>query len=78
MDMNLLKNIIPLLIKATGRTIELTIISVVLGSLIGVFVALLKLSKIKVLNGLASFYTWIIRGTPMLLQLYFFYYGYLF
>ncbi|MBV1821217.1 ABC transporter permease subunit, partial [Coprococcus sp. MSK.21.13] len=71
MDMNLLKNIIPLLIKATGRTVELTIISVVLGSLIGVFVALLKLSKVKVLYGLASFYTWIIRGTPMLLQLYF-------
>ncbi|MBE6065876.1 amino acid ABC transporter permease [Clostridium cochlearium] len=75
MDMNLLKNIIPLLIKATGRTVELTIISVILGSLIGVFIALLKLSKVKVLYGLASFYTWIIRGTPMLLQLYFFYYG---
>ncbi|WP_027624428.1 amino acid ABC transporter permease [Clostridium lundense] len=75
MDMNLLKEIAPILLKASGKTIELTIISVILGSLIGIIVALLKLSKNKVIYAVASFYTWIIRGTPMLLQLFFFYYG---
>lgn len=37
--------------------------------------ALLKLSKNKLILTVASLYTWIIRGTPMLLQLFFFYYG---
>lgn len=75
MEINLLKEIFPVLIKATGITIELTVISVVLGTLIGIIVALLKLTKNPVVNFIASFYTWIIRGTPMLLQLFFFYYG---
>ncbi|KGK87247.1 L-cystine transport system permease protein YecS [bioreactor metagenome] len=75
MEINLLKEIFPILIKATGITIELTVISVVLGTLIGIIVALLKLTKNPFINVIASFYTWIIRGTPMLLQLFFFYYG---
>ena len=75
MDINILKEIFPVLLKASGKTIQLTVISVVLGSLIGIIVALLKLSNNKVIYTLASFYTWIIRGTPMLLQLFFFYYG---
>ncbi|WP_125154350.1 amino acid ABC transporter permease [Clostridium rectalis] len=75
MDGQLLKDIFPILLKASGITIELTVISVVLGSLIGIIIALLKLSKNKVIWAIASFYTWIIRGTPMLLQLFFFYYG---
>lgn len=75
MDINVLKEIFPVLIKATGITIELTVISVVLGTIIGIFVALLKLTKNPFINVIASFYTWIIRGTPMLLQLFFFYYG---
>lgn len=75
MEINLLKEIFPVLVKATGITIELTVISVVLGTLIGIIVALLKLTKNPFINVIASFYTWIIRGTPMLLQLFFFYYG---
>jgi len=75
LETNLLKEIFPILIKATGITIELTVISVVLGTLIGIIVALLKLTKNPFINVIASFYTWIIRGTPMLLQLFFFYYG---
>jgi len=75
LDINILKEIFPVLLKASGKTIQLTVISVVLGSLIGIIVALLKLSNNKVIYTLASFYTWIIRGTPMLLQLFFFYYG---
>ncbi|MEW9096916.1 MAG: amino acid ABC transporter permease [Clostridiaceae bacterium] len=75
MDINLLKQIFPVLLKSTGMTIFLTVISVVLGTLIGVVVALLKMSKNKLIYSIASLYTWIIRGTPMLLQLFFFYYG---
>ncbi|OFI01563.1 inner membrane amino-acid ABC transporter permease protein YecS [Clostridium acetireducens DSM 10703] len=75
MDTKILSDIIPILGKASIMTVELTVISVFLGTVIGIVVALLKLSKNKVLCGIASFYTWIIRGTPMLLQLFFFYFG---
>ncbi|MCY6371939.1 amino acid ABC transporter permease [Clostridium ganghwense] len=75
MDTNILKDMFPILLKGSMITIELTVISVVLGSIIGIFVSLLKLSKNKIVVGIASLYTWLFRGTPMLLQLFVFYYG---
>lgn len=75
MDTNILKDMFPILLKGSMITVELTVISVVLGSIIGIFVSLLKLGKNKIIVGIASFYTWLFRGTPMLLQLFVFYYG---
>jgi len=75
MDINILKEMFPVLLKAGMMTIELTIISVIMGTLIGMITALLKLSKNKLMSTVAGFYTWLFRGTPMLLQLFFFYYG---
>ncbi|WMJ82444.1 amino acid ABC transporter permease [Clostridium sp. MB40-C1] len=75
MDINILKEMLPILLKGSIMTIELTVISVILGSVIGIFISLLKLSKFKILSKIASFYTWLLRGTPMLLQLFVFYYG---
>lgn len=75
MDIDILKNMIPILLEGSVVTIELTVISVILGSIIGVIVAGLKLSKNKIVVYIVSFYTWIFRGTPMFLQLFFFYYG---
>jgi polar amino acid transport system permease protein len=56
-------------------TVELTIITIILGSILGILLALLRLSNSKVLKYISSFYAWIFRGTPLLLQLFFFYYG---
>ena len=75
MDIDVLKQVIPVLLKGSLVTMELTIISVILGSLIGMVTALLKLSKNKTMKVVAGFYTWLFRGTPMLLQLFVFYYG---
>ncbi len=75
MDINVLKSMFPVLLRGSLITIELTLISVVLGSIIGMVTAILKISKNKVIANLAGFYTWIFRGTPMLLQLFVFYYG---
>lgn len=75
MDIEILKNMLPIFLKGSVMTIELTIISVILGSIIGVIVATLKLLKNKALAAVLSFYTWLFRGTPMLLQLSFFYYA---
>ncbi|MEA4825681.1 amino acid ABC transporter permease [Clostridium sp. JNZ J1-5] len=75
MDIAILKNMLPILLKGSIITIELTVISVILGSVIGIIVATLKLSKSKIVVSIVSFYTWLFRGTPMLLQLFFFYYA---
>lgn len=66
---------LPILLKGSVMTIELTVITVILGSILGIIFALFKLSKNKIIYSLASFYIWIFRGTPLLLQLFFFYYG---
>lgn len=75
MDINILKDMFPVLLQGSLITLELTLISVVFGSLIGMVTALLKLSKNKLMGSIAGFYTWLFRGTPMLLQLWFFYFG---
>ena len=56
-------------------TIVLSIISVLIGSLFGVMLSLMKLSKNKVFNFLATAYIEFFRGTPLLVQVYIIYYG---
>jgi len=43
--------------------------------MLGVIIALCKIARSKVLNGLAWFYVWVFRGTPMMMQLFVFYYA---
>ncbi len=56
-------------------TMPLTIVSFVLGMVIAMFTALVQTAKIPVLRHLARFYVWIIRGTPLLVQLWIVYFG---
>lgn len=42
---------------------------VILGTLLGILVALAKSSRFKVLDWLVSFYVWVFRGTPMVVQI---------
>lgn len=53
-------------------TLSLAAITVFAASLLGTILAIMKLSNIKILDLIISFYISIIRGTPILLQLYFF------
>lgn len=55
------------------RTLQLTVIAMVLGSMIGLVVALMRLSPSLLLNSVASGYVWIFRGTPLLVQILFWY-----
>ena len=57
-----------------GVTLYLAFISVALGCVIGAIVAIIRLSKNKVLGAIAAVYTEVVRDTPLLLQLYFFYF----
>lgn len=77
----MLANIERLLVKygvnflnGLGTTLLLALISVAVGCIIGAIIAIMRLSKSKVLRGIAAVYTEVIRDTPLLLQLYFFYF----
>lgn len=65
----------PLLKAGLITTVPLTLISFVLGMIVAFIVAMMRLSKIKVLSLIARFYVWVIRGTPLLVQLFVIFYG---
>lgn len=56
-------------------TIPLTLISYALAMVIAVTVALIQYADVKVLRKLCRFYVWVIRGTPLLVQLYLVFFG---
>ncbi|HDA9016461.1 TPA: ABC transporter permease subunit [Staphylococcus aureus] len=62
-------------LKGIKITILISIIGVALGSILGAFVALMKLSKIKIISWIASIYIEILRGTPMLVQVFIVFFG---
>ncbi len=64
-----------LLMPGIRITIPLTVISFVLGLIIALMTALVQVAKIPVLKQIARFYVWIIRGTPMIVQLFVVYFG---
>jgi len=75
MDIRYIVSLIPILSKGAVVTIELTVISVVFGTIFGLFLSLMKISNSSVLKKFSSFYIYVIRGTPLLLQLFAIYYG---
>lgn len=56
-------------------TIPLTIISFIFAMIIALITALVQVANIKVLKQVARFYVWIIRGTPLLVQLFVVFFG---
>ncbi len=62
-------------LKGIKITILIPLIGVALGSILGAFVALMKLSKIKIISWIASIYIEILRGTPMLVQVFIVFFG---
>lgn len=66
---------VQILIPGLTATIPLALISFVLALGIAVVVALVQYARIPVLRQLARLYIWIIRGTPLLIQLYVVFYG---
>ena len=62
------------LVEGVTTTLVFTCIAVALGVVLGTIVAMLKMSKYKIVRFLVSIYIEVIRGTPILLQLYIFYF----
>ncbi|WP_067719661.1 amino acid ABC transporter permease [Nocardia yamanashiensis] len=69
------ENLWPMLKATVEMTLPLTAISFVIGLAIAVFVALARMSKMWPVQAAARFYISIIRGTPLLLQLFIIFYG---
>ncbi|GED55990.1 amino acid ABC transporter permease [Brevibacillus formosus] len=67
---------LPFFWKPLLLTFQLTIASVIVGSIIGLFVALLKVSKLPVARFIANTYIMIIRGTPLVVQIFVLYFGF--
>ena len=63
-----------LLLKGLEVTLPLAVIAFSIGLVIAILTALVQFAKIKVLSQLARVYIWIIRGTPLLVQLYVLFY----
>ena len=62
------------LLEGLKNTLILTAISVAMGTVLGALIALLRMSKYQPLRFISSLYIEVIRGTPILLQLYIFYF----
>lgn len=64
-----------ILLPGLTMTIPLTVISFSLAMVIATAVALIQFAHVRVLSQLSRFYIWVIRGTPLLLQLFVVFYG---
>ena len=75
MDFDLMINSFPKLLNATIVTIKLLSVSLIIGLFIGLFFAVLRLNKNIFINKFAYGYSYIFRGTPLLVQIFIIYFG---
>ena len=72
--MEIFANYYQYFLRGIRTTILISLITVFCGFLLGCVIALLRLSKNRILNGFAKLYITVLRGTPLLVQLYIVYY----
>ncbi|QHJ69390.1 amino acid ABC transporter permease [Planococcus halotolerans] len=68
-------NALPYLLEGLQITLYIFFIAIIIGFLIGLLMALLRLSPFKILNWIAKIFVDAIRGTPFIVQLFFIYFG---
>ena len=76
MDIDLIINSFPKLILASITTLKLLSVSLFIGLFIGLFFAILRIKNNLILGKLAYGYSYIFRGTPLLVQIFIIYYGF--
>ena len=75
MDIELMINSFPKLLSASVITLKLLSVSLIIGLFIGLFFAILRLNKNIFINKFAYCYSYIFRGTPLLVQIFIIYFG---
>ena len=75
MDLQLMINSFPKLLSAAVITLKLLSVSLIIGLFIGLFFAILRLNKNIFINRFAYGYSYVFRGTPLLVQIFIIYFG---
>ena len=75
MDLDLMISSFPKLLNATLVTLKLLSLSLIFGLVLGLFFATLRLNQNIFLNKFSYFYSYIFRGTPLLVQIFIIYFG---
>ena len=73
--MNYVLNIMGPLLEGTGVTLQVFVITLVLAVPLGLCLALLRISHFKLVSGAVNGYIWLMRGTPLMLQMLFIYFA---
>jgi len=68
-------DLVPILFKALGMTLKISIVSTLAALVIAVVVAVIRHYRVRFLNGPTGIYISFFRGTPLLVQLFLLYYG---
>ena len=76
MDLELMINSFPKLINATLITLKLLSLSLFFGLFIGLLFAIMRMSKNLIFNKFAYGYSYLFRGTPLLVQIFIIYFGF--
>ncbi len=75
MDLELMINSFPKLLNAAVITLKLLSVSLIIGLFIGLFFSILRLNKNIFINRFAYGYSYVFRGTPLLVQIFIIYFG---
>ena len=75
MDLELIFTSLPKLLSAAVVTLKLLSLSLFFGIFIGLIFAILRLNKRPIINKFAYGYSYVFRGTPLLVQIFIIYYG---
>lgn len=75
MDFGLIRESLPFLLQGAWVTLRITALSLVFGILLGTLVALARMSPLRWLSGLTLGYIELLRGTPLLVQIFLIFFG---
>ena len=75
MDFSVLSGYYGVFFEGAKTTIFISLVSLVVGFVLGLLICLMKMSKIKILRWPASIYVQVLRGTPLFVQIFIIYFG---
>jgi len=73
--MDYILGILPPLLTGTAVTLQMFFSTIILALPLGLLLALARISRFRAVSGAVGVYIWLFRGTPLMLQLLFIYYG---
>jgi len=75
MDFGLIRESLPFLLKGASITVQITVLSLVFGIVLGTLVALARMSPVRWLSTITLAYIELLRGTPLLVQIFLIFFG---